>query len=177
MNVGGVIGAPGRRRWRVPADRKRLTHVEEEDSGADVIDGDASLERQEGGVDGGGTAPPGAMPTGVYIVALRVQCVYTVSVIFIVDVLKKKPKPHQQVAVHLTVPETVPSAGFTGFVVGVIEEGRRPYVVTIPADETAGLGSGGGGMATVVAVPMDARVPKIRIKTRQLKQVPSAGVL
>lgn len=99
MNVGGVIDAPGRRRWRVPADRKRLTHVEEGDSGADVIDGDASLGSQEGVGDGGGTAPPGAMPTGVYIVALRLPCVHTGSAIYIVDELKKKPKPHQQLAV------------------------------------------------------------------------------
>lgn len=55
-----------------------------------------------------------------------------------------------------------------GFVVGVVEEGRRPYVVTIPPEETA---AGHGGSATVAAVPMDPRVPKIRIKTRQLAQV------
>lgn len=58
-----------------------------------------------------------------------------------------------------------------GFVVGVMEEGRRPYVVTIPPEEAAGLGAGGGGGATVAAVPMDSRIPKIRIKTRQLAQV------
>lgn len=60
---------------------------------------------------------------------------------------------------------------------GVVEEGRRPYVVTIPPEETAAGGGGGGGgghggSATVAAVPMDPRVPKIRIKTRQLAQVP-----
>ena len=58
-----------------------------------------------------------------------------------------------------------------GFVVGVVEEGRRPYVVTIPPEETGGLGAGGGAGATVAAVPMDPRIPKIRIKTRQLAQV------
>lgn len=58
-----------------------------------------------------------------------------------------------------------------GFVVGVMEEGRRPYVVTIPPEETGGFGVGGGAGATVAAVPMDARIPKIRIKTRQLAQV------
>lgn len=59
---------------------------------------------------------------------------------------------------------------FAGFVVGVVEEGRRPYVVTIPPEEMA-VGAGHGGSATVAAVPMDPRVPKIRIKTRQLAQV------
>lgn len=63
------------------------------------------------------------------------------------------------------------SVGFIGFVVGVLEEGRRPYVVTIPPEERAGAGPGGGAMVTVTAVPMDPRVPKIRIKTRQLAQV------
>lgn len=52
-----------------------------------------------------------------------------------------------------------------------MEEGRRPYVVTIPPEETGGLGAGGGASATVAAVPMDSRIPKIRIKTRQLAQV------
>lgn len=61
--------------------------------------------------------------------------------------------------------------GFAGFVVGVLEEGRRPYVVTIPSEETTGQ----GGTATVAAVPMDPRVPKIRIKTRQLAQVRLTG--
>ena len=55
--------------------------------------------------------------------------------------------------------------------VGVVEEGRRPYVVTIPPEVTGGLGAGGGAGATVAAVPMDPRIPKIRIKTRQLAQV------
>ncbi|CAM9652144.1 unnamed protein product [Ectocarpus fasciculatus] len=54
------------------------------------------------------------------------------------------------------------------FVVGVLEEGRRPYVVTIPSEETT---TEQGGTATVAAVPMDPRVPKIRIKTRQLAQI------
>ncbi|CAM9697488.1 unnamed protein product [Pylaiella littoralis] len=60
-----------------------------------------------------------------------------------------------------------PGAMPTGFVVGVVEEGRRPYVVTIPPEETVGQ----GGSATVAAVPMDPRVPKIRIKTRQLAKI------
>lgn len=60
-----------------------------------------------------------------------------------------------------------PPGGFAGFVVGIVEEGRRPYVVTIPPEESVGQ----GGSATVAAVPMDPRVPKIRIKTRQLAQV------
>lgn len=59
-----------------------------------------------------------------------------------------------------------------GIVVGVVEEGRRPYVVTIPADEAIG-GSGGAGSYVVLTVPMDPRIPKIRIKTRQLAQVHS----
>lgn len=44
--------------------------------------------------------------------------------------------------------------------------------MTIPPEETVG-GGGQGGFATVAAVPMDPRVPKIRIKTRQLAQVSS----
>lgn len=44
-------------------------------------------------------------------------------------------------------------------------------MVTIPPEERAGAGPGGGAMVTVTAVPMDPRVPKIRIKTRQLAQV------
>ncbi|CAM9453097.1 unnamed protein product, partial [Sphacelaria rigidula] len=102
--------------WRTPTDRKRLTHVPDEDSGADGLDADAEtlqdVDSQER------MASPGALPTGV--------------------------------------------------VVGVVEEGRRPYVVTIPADEGTG---GGGGSAVVMTVPMDPRVPKIRIKTRQLGQL------
>lgn len=56
---------------------------------------------------------------------------------------------------------------------GVIEEGRRPYVVTIPADEAKGGSGGGGGSSVILTVPMDPRIPKIRIKTRQLAQVRS----
>ncbi|CAM9283256.1 unnamed protein product, partial [Ectocarpus sp. 12 AP-2014] len=63
--------------------------------------------------------------------------------------------------------EAPPGAMPTGFVVGVLEEGRRPYVVTIPSEEATGQ----GGTATVAAVPMDPRVPKIRIKTRQLAHI------
>ena len=71
--------------------------------------------------------------------------------------------------VHFTLKSYFISAGV---VVGVLEEGRRPYVVTIPPEEVAGTGPvGGGAMTTVTAVPMDPRVPKIRIKTRQLAQV------
>ncbi|CAM9312557.1 unnamed protein product, partial [Scytosiphon promiscuus] len=66
--------------------------------------------------------------------------------------------------------EAPPGAMPTGFVVGVVEEGRRPYVVTIPPEESMGQGGGGGSSATVATVPMDPRVPKIRIKTRQLAQ-------
>ncbi|CAM9581753.1 unnamed protein product, partial [Laminaria digitata] len=106
-----------KRRWRAPADRNRLTHVNEEDSGVVVGEEDNGL----GLGDDEGNVPPGAMPTG--------------------------------------------------FVVGVMEEGRRPYVVTIPPEETGGLGGGGGAGATVAAVPMDPRIPKIRIKTRQLAQI------
>lgn len=43
--------------------------------------------------------------------------------------------------------------------------------MTIPPEETTGGGGGQGGSATVGTVPMDPRVPKIRIKTRQLAQV------
>lgn len=68
----------------------------------------------------------------------------------------------------ITVPCFNSPIWFVGVVVSVIEEGRRPYVVTIQAEE--GLG-GGGGASFVLTVPMDARVPKIRIKTRQLSKV------
>ncbi|CAM9323899.1 unnamed protein product [Ectocarpus sp. 12 AP-2014] len=64
-------------------------------------------------------------------------------------------------------PGAMPTGEGVWFVVGVLEEGRRPYVVTIPSEETTGQ----GGTATVAAVPMDPRVPKIRIKTRQLAQI------
>lgn len=47
-------------------------------------------------------------------------------------------------------------------------------MVTIPAEEVSslqvGMGAGGAG-SYVLAVPMDPRIPKIRIKTRQLAQV------
>lgn len=58
-----------------------------------------------------------------------------------------------------------------GVVVGVMEEGRRPYVATIPPEESTGMGSSGGGMSTASVMPMDPRIPRIRIKTRQLAQV------
>eukprot|EP00903_Cladosiphon_okamuranus_P006825 g6650.t1 len=75
-----------KRRWRAATDRKRLTHAAEEEEGIGI----PLVDEYSQGEDeaGGGTAPPGAMPTG--------------------------------------------------FVVGVMEEGRRPYVVTIPPEETIG---------------------------------------
>ncbi|CAM9108734.1 unnamed protein product [Discosporangium mesarthrocarpum] len=57
----------------------------------------------------------------------------------------------------------------TGRVVGVLEHGWRPYVATIPLEE--GLGLVNGGEEWAMAVPMDSRIPKIRIRTRQLAQI------
>jgi len=58
----------------------------------------------------------------------------------------------------------------TGAIVGVIREGRqrRSYVATISGDVEYSLEH---GIEYVLAVPMDIRVPKIRIRTRQLKNV------
>lgn len=53
-------------RWRAPADRKRLTHVPDEDSGADGLDAEL-LEGDEDSPEGGGDAPHGAMPTGTVV--------------------------------------------------------------------------------------------------------------
>lgn len=60
-------------RWRAPTDRKKLTHVPDEDSGSDGVDADGleTLEGEGGAGSGdGGVAPPGAMPTGI-------DCVWT----------------------------------------------------------------------------------------------------
>lgn len=53
-------------RWCAPADRNRLTHVNEEDSGVVVGEEDNGV----GVGDDGGKVPPGAMPTGVLLNAL-----------------------------------------------------------------------------------------------------------
>ena len=64
----------------------------------------------------------------------------------------------------------------TGRVVGVFQRNWREYVATLPVSRhaSAGDGSAGDGSAgaarteeAVLVVPMDLRVPKIRIRTRQ----------
>eukprot|EP00124_Ichthyophonus_hoferi_P004414 Ihof_evm1s482 gene=Ihof_evmTU1s482 len=53
-----------------------------------------------------------------------------------------------------------------GRVVGVFQRNWRPYTACLPAIERE-VGTGSGGTQKVLVVPMDIRIPKIRISTRQ----------
>lgn len=73
-------------------------------------------------------------------------------------------KPVDAMQVDDTV---VPDAKPTGRVVGIIKRNWRPYCGTIEVPRGGGGGGGGGRQQTLFFWPMDKRIPKIRIRTRQ----------
>jgi DIS3-like exonuclease 1 len=44
-------------------------------------------------------------------------------------------------------------------------------VATVQSEEGAAAGGGGGGMEAVLVVPMDVRIPKIRVRTRHAREI------
>ncbi|OMH85318.1 Exosome complex exonuclease RRP44 [Zancudomyces culisetae] len=72
----------------------------------------------------------------------------------------------------------------TGVVVGIIKRNWRSYCCFLDPRETSGVSnnknadsSSGGRIRYVYMIPMDRRIPKIRIKTRQLEHIANKKVV
>ena len=62
-----------------------------------------------------------------------------------------------------------------GRVVGVIKRNWRPIVATIPEEEEEERER--GGMTTILVIPFDRRIPKIRVRTRHLNEYQNSRVV
>eukprot|EP01105_Mastigella_eilhardi_P006786 TRINITY_DN1830_c0_g1_i6.p1 TRINITY_DN1830_c0_g1~~TRINITY_DN1830_c0_g1_i6.p1 ORF type:complete len:1151 (+),score=241.45 TRINITY_DN1830_c0_g1_i6:1094-4546(+) len=69
---------------------------------------------------------------------------------------------------------TVKGSQPCGVVVGIEKRNWRPYVCTLPEDESY---TAEGSMAALLAVPYDSRIPKIRMRTRHARQLASLRVV
>ena len=65
----------------------------------------------------------------------------------------------------------------TAHVVGIMKRNWRQYVGTVDARTAAGAVSKSGKQQTVFLVPMDKRIPKIRIRTRQVEELIGKRIL
>ncbi len=71
--------------------------------------------------------------------------------------------------------ESVTGVVPTGRVVGVLQRNWRSYVATIQLEQ----GGAGGRTVTekLMAVPMDRRIPKVRVASRQASQLANARIV